>query len=139
MFQSCPILPPHTHPFHCIAFTCGLRPVFHMMWVVKICGFSVNFLRFARFFVKGVSQNHGLSSSSRLCAFAPSREIHSLVCRVRGGWVGSRQSAKASGLGEIKITRHSREGGNPAPDFNHLIYLEMDSRLRGNDEAGKTI
>jgi hypothetical protein len=28
---------------------------------------------------------------------------------------------------------NSRAGGNPSPDFTHLIYQEMDSRLRGND------
>ena len=31
------------------------------------------------------------------------------------------------------IARHSRAGGNPSPDFTHLAYREMDSRLRGND------
>ena len=29
--------------------------------------------------------------------------------------------------------RHSRAGGKPSPDFNHIIYREMDSRLRGSD------
>ncbi len=38
--------------------------------------------------------------------------------------------------------RHSREGGNPSPDLTNLSHLaqksrvqELDSRLRGNDEA----
>ena len=35
---------------------------------------------------------------------------------------------------EIQIFRHPREGGGPTPDGVAITGLEMDSRLRGNDE-----
>jgi hypothetical protein len=35
------------------------------------------------------------------------------------------------------MPRHSRADGSPSPDFTHLTYREIDSRLRGSDEGQK--
>jgi Fe-S cluster assembly ATP-binding protein len=40
------------------------------------------------------------------------------------------------GSATFTAVRHSREGGNPSPDGATSTELAMDSRLRGNDEAG---
>ena len=56
---------------------CGaaVMPFFHIVWVKRIYRFSVNFLRFARFFERGVFLKIITFSRHLLRAFAPSREI----------------------------------------------------------------